>query len=286
MNNSRWLKTSQILKNFKVFPRKRFGQHFLVNFNILRKIVEIANISPDDVVLEVGSGVGNLTYLLSQKARLVLGIEFDKNLLPVLNEVLQGQPNVKIFQGDALRLNLKELFKGLNFPNKLVSNLPYNIATPLIVSYLKTYPQIKEMVVTIQKELAQKMIATPKSKSYSALSLKVQFFADPQIVMELSPNVFKPPPKVKSVVMKIVRLTSPKVAVEDVDLFFKIISASFAYPRKTILNSLISSQFFLLSQEELAESLKEGSIDLKTRAEALNLEEFTNLYRTIKTKLN
>ncbi|MDP3012912.1 MAG: 16S rRNA (adenine(1518)-N(6)/adenine(1519)-N(6))-dimethyltransferase RsmA [Candidatus Subteraquimicrobiales bacterium] len=265
--------TIAILKKYNLSLRKKLGQNFLVDENILKKIISSANLNPDEIVLEVGPGIGTLTRALAGKAKTLVAVEIDKTFCLVLEETLSDLDNVKLICADALKFDLSALSSAPQ-SLKLVSNLPYNIATSLLITYLKKYPQIKEYIVMVQKEVAERIVALPESKEYGAFSLKIQYFARPKILFTVSKNVFLPKPKVDSAVVRIVRLDKPEVTVEDAQFLFKVIEAAFSVRRKIIKNALISA---FASKEIIAESLRNSRIDEIRRGESLSLKDFAKL---------
>ncbi len=265
--------TIAVLRKYKLSLSKKKGQNFLVDENILKKIIKSASLNSDDVVLEVGPGIGTLTEALAKKAKNVVAIEIDKTFYAVLQETLKDFSNIKVFSADALRFDLNTLPSSLK-PTKLVSNLPYSIATPLLATYLEKYPQIREYVVTVQKEVAERITALPGSKEYGSFSLKIQYGAKPEILFHISRNVFLPKPKVDSVLIKIIRLDKPVVEVKNPDFLFKVIEAAFSKRRKTIKNALIA---VFVSKEFVINALRNCKIDEKRRGESLSLEEFACL---------
>lgn len=265
--------TIAILKKYNLSLRKKLGQNFLVDENILKKIISSANLNPDEIVLEVGPGIGTLTRALAGKAKTLVAVEIDKTFCLVLEETLSDLDNVKLICADALKFDLSAL-SSASQSLKLVSNLPYNIATPLLITYLKKYPQIKEYIVMVQKEVAERIVALPESKEYGAFSLKIQYFARPKILFTVSKNVFLPKPKVDSAVVRIVRLDKPEVTVGDAQFLFKVIEAAFSVRRKIIKNALISA---FASKEIIVESLRNSRIDEIRRGESLSLKDFAKL---------
>ncbi len=237
-------------------------------------MVEVAQVQPTDVVLEVGVGVGNLTERLAQKASHVYGIEIDPRLLRVAQEVLQRFENITLLKGDALKLLLREALGRQPFPNKLVSNLPYQIATPLLIKYLCAYPEIQDYTVMVQQEVGERLVASSGTKDYGAFTLKVRYFAKVSLEAKFPPQVFTPPPQVNSALVKLERCSQPKVSY---DLFSKLVEAAFSHRRKTLLNSLVSSKQFSLGKEDFKEVLISLSIEPSRRGESLEFKEFIAL---------
>ena len=264
---------------------KSLGQNFLIDDNILKKIVEAANLSKDDRVLEIGPGIGTLTRELGTLAHKVVAVEIDQRLIPILKETLAGFDNVSVIQGDILKIDLVELvhnsFDGKPF--KVVANLPYYITTPIIMGILERGLPFESITVLIQKEVAQRMVASPGSKEYGALSVAVQYYTIPRSVAKVPASVFMPPPKVDSMIVTMERRKEPPVFVEDRKLFFDVVHASFAKRRKTLLNNLISAKEILegWTRQEIEELLWECGIDPQRRGETLNVEEFASISNSI-----
>lgn len=264
---------------------KSLGQNFLIDDNILKKIVEAANLSKDDRILEIGPGIGTLTRELGTLAHKVVAVEIDQRLIPILQETLAGFDNVSVIQGDILKIDLVELvhnsFDGKPF--KVVANLPYYITTPIIMGILERGLPFESITVLIQKEVAQRMVASPGSKEYGALSVAVQYYTIPRSVAKVPASVFMPPPKVDSMIVTMERRKEPPVFVEDRKLFFDVVHASFAKRRKTLLNNLISAKEILegWTRQEIEELLWECGIDPQRRGETLNVEEFASISNSI-----
>lgn len=264
---------------------KSLGQNFLIDDNILKKIVEAANLSKDDRVLEIGPGIGTLTRELGTLAHKVVAVEIDQRLIPILQETLAGFDNVSVIQGDILKIDLVELvhnsFDGKPF--KVVANLPYYITTPIIMGILERGLPFESITVLIQKEVAQRMVASPGSKEYGALSVAVQYYTIPRSVAKVPASVFMPPPKVDSMIVTMERRKEAPVFVEDRKLFFDVVHASFAKRRKTLLNNLISAKEILegWTRQEIEELLWECGIDPQRRGETLNVEEFASISNSI-----
>lgn len=267
--------TIKILKKFNIRLTKRLGQNFLVDKNILKKIITAASLTPHDNVLEVGPGIGTLTYTLAQEVNKVIAVELDKRLVNILKETLRQFDNIIVIEKDALKLNLRSLPQDFPQPNKMVSNLPFNIATPLLAQIIQDYPQIELLVVTVQKEVAERIVAKAGSKDYGYFSLKVQYHTQPEIVARVPKTVFIPPPKVDSAIVKIIRTGKPKVQTSDEPFLFKVIEASFAQRRKTIKNCLTSR--LGLDEGTINQALEVANIDSKRRGETLTLDQFANL---------
>lgn len=268
--------TSHILKTFGLRASKRLGQNFLISSAIVNGIVRAAEIEKGDRVLEIGPGIGTLTQGLLEAGALVTAVELDKKLPAVLAETLAGYKGFKLVQGDILKTNIPELMEYKPF--KVVANLPYYITTPILLTLLEQKLPITHIVTMVQKEVAERMIAKPGGKDYGALSVAVQYHTLPEIVLDVPPKSFLPPPAVDSVVISCRVLSEPTVNVKDERLFFRIARTSFGQRRKTIANSLKAIE---VPKEELEEALSVAKIDAKRRGETLSLKEFALLSDTI-----
>ncbi|HHP51431.1 MAG TPA: 16S rRNA (adenine(1518)-N(6)/adenine(1519)-N(6))-dimethyltransferase RsmA [Moorella mulderi] len=278
-------RTLALLREKGVVPRKSRGQHFLIDTNIVRKIVEAAQLCPEDVVVEVGPGLGALTQGLAERAGLVIAVEIDPCLVQALKEIFQGKHQVHIVEGDALKMDLDAMvarYAGAPSPYKLVANLPYYITTPLMFHFLEKGVGIKLMVLMVQAEVGHRMIAHPGSKDYGALSLAVQYYTEPFIVARVPASVFYPRPKVDSVIVKLICRENPPVKVEDKDLFFAVIRTSFNHRRKTLANALA---FTGVPKEVALKALAEAGINPQRRGETLSIEEFALLSNTLKSSM-
>ncbi|MFY9176539.1 MAG: 16S rRNA (adenine(1518)-N(6)/adenine(1519)-N(6))-dimethyltransferase RsmA [Caldicoprobacterales bacterium] len=255
---------------------KSLGQNFLIDGNIVKKIMEGAEITKEDRVLEIGPGIGTLTQELVSTAAKVVAVEIDKSLLPVLEETLGQPPNLRIVHGNILKIDIRglinEFFEGKEF--KVVANLPYYITTPIIMRFLEEDLPFTALTVMIQKEVAQRMAAKPGQKEYGSLSVAIQYYTKPRIVCKVPSNVFMPKPKVDSIVIALDRLEEPPVDVFDRDLFFKVVRAAFAKRRKTILNNLTSGELEEWSREDILRVLESVGIDPQRRGETLSIQEF------------
>ncbi|NLJ41566.1 MAG: 16S rRNA (adenine(1518)-N(6)/adenine(1519)-N(6))-dimethyltransferase RsmA [Clostridiales bacterium] len=255
---------------------KSLGQNFLIDSNIVEKIIEGANISEEDNILEIGPGIGTLTKELVTKAGKVVAVEIDRGLLPILNETLGSPSNLTIVQGDILKLDIKRLvkdyFEGQDF--KVVANLPYYITTPIIMRFLEEDLPFTALTVMVQKELAQRMAASPNSKEYGSLSVAVQYYTQPQLVCKVPSTVFMPRPKVDSLVITLNRLDHSPAEVKDEKLFFSIVRAAFAKRRKTLLNNLVAENLGDWDKAEITKILEEVGIDPQIRGESLGIKEY------------
>ncbi|SKC54563.1 16S rRNA (adenine1518-N6/adenine1519-N6)-dimethyltransferase [[Eubacterium] yurii] len=270
--------TAEIIKKYGFKMTKSLGQNFLINENILDKIIESADINSDDVVLEIGTGIGTLTQRLCENAKKVIAVEIDKNLIPILNETLSDYDNITIINKDILKTDINEELKNLsvNQKIKLVANLPYYITTPIIMKVLEDKVNVDCMVLMLQKEVADRMNATPSTKNYGSLSIAVQYYCDTDIVCKVPKSSFIPEPNVDSLVLKLVVNEKRKVEIHDEELFFKIVRGSFSKRRKTILNSL-SNYEDLGDKDKIQKLLEISEIDSKRRGETLSIYEFATL---------
>lgn len=275
--------TGEIIKKYGFKMTKSLGQNFLINENILDNIIESANINNNDVVLEIGTGIGTLTQRLCEKAKKVIAVEIDKNLIPILNETLSDYDNISIINKDILKTDINEELKNLSIHQKIkvVANLPYYITTPIIMKVLEDKVDVDCMVLMLQKEVADRMNAMPSTKDYGSLSIAVQYYCDTSIVCKVPKSSFIPEPNVDSLVLKLVVNEKRKVDIEDEDLFFKIVRGSFSKRRKTILNSL-SNYEDLGDKEKIQKLLEISEIDSKRRGETLSIYEFANLAKNYK----
>ena len=275
--------TIAVLQKYHFNFQKKFGQNFLIDTHVLDKIIRAAEITKDDFVLEIGPGIGTMTQYLAQAAREVVAVEIDKALIPILQDTLSGFPNAEVIQDDILKVDIAGLAAERNGgrPIKVVANLPYYITTPIIMSLFEHDVPLALVTVMVQKEVAERMQAGPGSKDYGALSLVVQYYADPYIVANVPPNCFMPRPNVGSAVIRLTRHKVPPVQVEDEKLMFQMIRASFNQRRKTLVNGLNHSPDMTLTKEQITEAVEGLGKGAGVRGEALTLEEFAKLSNTI-----
>lgn len=271
--------TIEILNKYKFVFQKKFGQNFLIDTHVLEKIIRAAQITKDDFVLEIGPGIGTLTQYLCENAGKVLAVEIDKMLIPILEDTLSAYDNVSVINDDVLKLDLKSLIQEQNGgrPIKVVANLPYYITTPIIMELFEKQLPLINVTVMVQKEVADRMQAGPGTKDYGALSLAVQYYAQPYIAANVPPNCFMPRPNVGSSVIRMTLHTQPPVEVKDEKLMFKLIRASFNQRRKTLVNGLNNSSELPYSKEELLQALSRLNINENIRGEVLTLEQFAAL---------
>ena len=272
--------TIAILNKYGFNFQKKFGQNFLIDTHVLEKIIRAADITKDDCVLEIGPGIGTMTQYLCENAGKVIAVEIDKNLIPILTgDTLAAYDNVKVINSDVLKLDLKKLAEEENGgrPIKVVANLPYYITTPIIMGLFEAGVPLASITVMVQKEVADRMQAGPGGKDYGALSLAVQYYAEPYIAANVPPNCFMPRPNVGSAVIRLTLHGKPPVEVTDEKLLFKLIRASFAQRRKTLVNGLTNSPELSFSKEQVTKALEECGYSATIRGEALTLSEFAKL---------
>ncbi|MCR5374957.1 MAG: 16S rRNA (adenine(1518)-N(6)/adenine(1519)-N(6))-dimethyltransferase RsmA, partial [Lachnospiraceae bacterium] len=270
--------TIDILKKYDFNFQKKFGQNFLIDTHVLEKIMDAAEVTKEDLVIEIGPGIGTMTQYLCERAREVVAVEIDKNLIPILKDTLSAYDNVTVINEDVLKLDIKALAEERNGgkPVKVVANLPYYITTPIIMGLFESGVPLKSITIMVQKEVADRMKTGPGSKEYGALSLAVQYYSDPKIMMEVPPNCFIPRPNVGSAVIRLDRCEAPKVEVADEALLFRILRASFNQRRKTLVNGL-SNGGIPVSKEELKGILIRLFDNENIRGEALSLQQFAAL---------
>lgn len=270
--------TLMILDKYHFTFQKKFGQNFLIDDHILTKIVDAAEITPNDLVLEIGPGIGTMTQYLAERAREVVAVEIDKALIPVLNDTLSSYSNVTIINEDILKLDIQKLVNERNGgkPVKVVANLPYYITTPIIMGLFESHVPLKSITIMIQKEVAQRMKVGPGSKDYGALSLAVSYYSRVNEVAIVSPSCFIPKPNVESAVVRLDVYDKPPVETKDSNYMFQIIRASFRQRRKTLVNSLSNAGIGLQKEQILSALVKMGKPEM-IRGETFTLEEFAKL---------
>lgn len=267
--------TIEIIQKYNFAFQKRFGQNFLIDGHVIEKIIRAAEITKDDVVLEIGPGIGTMTQYLAEAAGEVFAVEIDKNLLPILAETLAEYDNVTVVNEDILKVDIAALTGGR--PVKVVANLPYYITTPIIMGLFENHIPATSITVMVQKEVAERMQAGPGGKDYGALSLAVQYYAEPYIVANVPPNCFMPRPNVGSAVIRLTRHTEPKIVVKDEKFMFKLIRASFNQRRKTLQNGINNSAELSISKDAVVEALRKMGLSESIRGEALILAQFAEL---------
>lgn len=270
--------TIAVLQKYEFNFQKKFGQNFLIDPSVLDRIIEAAGITKEDLVLEIGPGIGTMTQYLCENAREVVAVEIDRNLIPILEDTLAEYDNVSVINEDILKVDINRLVKERNEgrPIKVVANLPYYITTPIIMGLFESKVPLNSITIMVQKEVADRMQAGPGTKDYGALSLAVQYFAKPEIVANVPPNCFMPRPKVGSAVIRLTRFEEPPVQVQDEEMLFRIIRASFNQRRKTLTNSLVNGGI-PVSKDELLSYLENMELSPTIRGEALSLSQFACL---------
>mgnify|MGYP000747442813 FL=1 len=279
--------TIEVLQKYNFNFQKKFGQNFLIDTHVLEKIIEESGITKDDFVLEIGPGIGTMTQYLCENAREVAAVEIDKNLIPILADTLSAYDNVEVINDDILKVDINKLAEEKNGgkPIKVVANLPYYITTPIIMGLFESHVPLESITVMVQKEVADRMQVGPGTKDYGALSLAVQYYAEPYIVANVPPNCFMPRPAVGSAVIRLTRHQKPPVEVMDEKLMFRLIRASFNQRRKTLANGLKNSGELNLSKEVITAAIEKLGKGSSVRGEALDLEEFARLTNIIKEEM-
>ena len=278
--------TLQVLEKYNFNFQKKYGQNFLIDSHILDAILDGAEITKDDCVLEIGPGIGTMTQRLCGRARFVIAVEIDKNLIPILNDTLSEYDNKLIINEDVLKVDIKELCEKYNEgkPIKVVANLPYYITTPIIMGLFESRVPLNSITVMVQKEVADRMKVGPGTKDYGALSLAVQFYSKPEVILNVSANCFIPRPNVDSAVIKLSLLTE-KISVEDEAFMFALIRASFNQRRKTLVNGLTNAGINGVTKEAVLKAIKEMNLSETIRGEALTLEQFALLADALKKQM-
>lgn len=272
--------TIAVLNRYGFSFQKKFGQNFLIDENVVEKIVRDAGVTKDDFVLEIGPGIGTMTQILCENAREVVAVEIDDKLIPILIEdTLSWYDNVTVIHEDILKLDIVKLANERNGgkPIKVVANLPYYITTPIIMGLFESHVPLDSITIMVQKEVADRMQVGPGTKDYGALSLAVQYYAKPQILLNVPASCFMPRPNVDSAVIQLTRYEKPPVEVADEHLMFRLIRASFNQRRKTMTNSVGNSPELSVSKEQMAAALEKCGLSATVRGEALTLEQFAEL---------
>lgn len=277
-------KTKEIVNHFEFKFSKSLGQNFLIDQNILDKIIEGANLKSDSCAIEIGPGIGTLTQEMAKRCRRVIAVELDDNLIPILNETLGNYDNVKVIHSDALRVDFKKLIEDEGLSDvKVVANLPYYVTTPIITKLFSDKPGLESITIMIQKEVAERIVAKPSTKEYGALSLMCQYYSSVSKIARVSPGCFIPSPKVESAVIRMEIREEPAVKVLDEKLFFRVIRDAFNMRRKTLWNAL---KQIGLNEEKLNSAFEASGIDPKRRGETLSIEEFGRLADEIKSRMS
>ena len=271
--------TIAVLQKYGFNFQKKFGQNFLIDTHVLDKIIAAAHIGPEDFVLEIGPGIGTMTQYLAEAAREVVAVEIDKNLIPILQDTLSDYNNVSVINDDILKVDIRQMAEERNGgkPIKVVANLPYYITTPIIMGLLENEVPLGSITVMVQKEVAYRMQTGPGSKDYGALSLAVQYYAEPYIVANVPPNCFMPRPAVGSAVIRLTKHEKKPVEVKNPAFMFKIIRASFNQRRKTLQNGLHNSSELQIPKEEVVNALEKMGLPAAVRGEKLTLAQFAML---------
>ena len=271
--------TIAVLQKYGFNFQKKFGQNFLIDTHVLDKIIAAAHIGPEDFVLEIGPGIGTMTQYLAEAAREVVAVEIDKNLIPILQDTLSDYNNVSVINDDILKVDIRQMAEERNGgkPIKVVANLPYYITTPIIMGLLENEVPLGSITVMVQKEVADRMQTGPGSKDYGALSLAVQYYAEPYIVANVPPNCFMPRPAVGSAVIRLTKHEKKPVEVKNPAFMFKIIRASFNQRRKTLQNGLHNSSELQIPKEEVVNALEKMGLPAAVRGEKLTLAQFAML---------
>ena len=272
----------QELRRQGVSPKRSLGQHFLIDQGIAQKIVRLADLEPEDCVVEIGPGMGVLTFLMLPLVKKVLAVELDQGMAEWLREKGQGLASLSIVRQDALGFDFAKVSRDVGRKIKVVANLPYNISTPVIFRLLENREAVTHLTLMLQREVAERIIASPGSKAYGPLSIFTQLYTSPKIMMRVPPEAFYPRPRVESALLRFEILERPRIAIDDADFFQKVVRASFAQRRKTLLNALRGAPLSL-SREKIESALTAANIDPSRRAETLDLAEFQRLTEALKT---
>lgn len=271
--------TIEILRKYNFVMQKKYGQNFLIDTHILEKIVESAEITKDDCVVEIGPGIGTMTQYLAESAREVIAVEIDKALIPILEDTLSEYDNITVLNQDILKVDMNQLIieKNNGKPIKVVANLPYYITTPIIMGLFEKNVPLHSITIMVQKEVADRMQVGPGTKDYGALSLAVQYYSKPKIVAAVPATCFMPKPNVDSAVIQLVKYEKPPVDIKDVKYMFSLIRASFNQRRKTLANGLTNASNLSLTREDVLVVLEKMNLSPTIRGEALTLEQFATL---------
>jgi 16S rRNA (adenine1518-N6/adenine1519-N6)-dimethyltransferase len=280
-------RTKEILAKYNMSAKKKFGQNFLIDSNVLNGIVEAAGVTKDDCVLEIGPGIGSLTQCLAEAAGKVVAVEIDRGLIPVLADTLSEYDNVTVINEDILKVDIDEIVAGSNGgrPIKVVANLPYYITTPIIMKLFEKGAMIESITVMVQKEVAERMCAGPGSKDYGAFTLLVQWYTEPELLFPVPPHCFVPQPRVTSAVVRLKRREAPPAAVESEETFFRTVRGAFAQRRKTLSNALMAA-FPGLDRAGAEECAAEAGLSPAVRGEALSILQFADLSNAIFRKFD
>lgn len=274
--------TIAVLQKYNFIFQKKFGQNFLIDTHVLEKIVDAAQITDEDCVLEIGPGIGTMTQYLAESAREVVAVEIDRALIPILQDTLSAYDNVTVLNADIMKVDVGQIVRDRNQgkPIKVVANLPYYITTPIVMSLLENHVPLQSITIMVQREVADRMQVGPGTKDYGALSLAVQYYARPEIVAHVPSNCFMPRPNVDSAVVRLTRYQESPVEVQDEKYLFALIRASFNQRRKTLANGLANGVG--IPREQVTAALEEMGLSATTRGEALTLEQFALLSNLLK----
>lgn len=280
--------TKYLMKKYNIFANKNLGQNFLIDSSVVQAIIDTSEINKEDLIIEIGPGLGTLTNILLQKAGKVIAVELDKRMVQILNDRFDMYTNFEIINEDILKLNLNDIIIKEKTNNKIknvkvVANLPYYITTPIIMNLLESQLNLYSIIIMIQKEVADRIVANPGSKLSGAITYAVHYYSKPESIKIVPNSSFIPAPKVDSEVIKLQIRKNPEVNVENKALFFNIIKASFMQRRKTLANALLNSKLFQ-SKEEIKQLLEKSNLDENIRGEKLSLQDFANLANMINDK--
>lgn len=279
------INTNEILSKYDIRLTKSLGQNFLTDANILRKITEAGELTPEDLVIEVGPGIGALTVTLAQQAGRVVAVEIDKNLIPALKETTGHIPNISVIHEDILKVDINAILQGWNGPVKVISNLPYYVTTPVVMMFLENNYPIERMVLMVQKEVAQRMAAKPGTKDYGALSVGVQVAGTPKVLFQVSRNCFIPKPDVDSAVLRIILNGKLLEKINDKTIFFNCVRAAFSQRRKTLLNAMSGAPNWRLDKEAIKRLIAAMGLKDTVRGEELSVEQFITLSNMVQQGL-
>lgn len=271
--------TIEILKKYNFNFQKKFGQNFLIDSHVLEKIIAASGVTKEDCVLEIGPGIGTMTQYLAENAREVVAVEIDKALIPILNDTLSEYDNVTIINEDILKVDVNRIVQEKNGGKaiKVVANLPYYITTPIIMGLFESHVPLESITIMVQKEVADRMQVGPGTKDYGALSLAVQYYAKPEVMIQVPPTCFMPKPSVGSTVIKLTRYERPPVEADDENFMFSLIRASFNQRRKTLVNGITNAMNLKTGKADVLKALEEMKLPSAIRGEALTLAQFARL---------
>ena len=276
--------TAEVIQKYQFDFRKKFGQNFLIDNHILDKIIEAADLTRDDYILEIGPGIGTMTQRLAEEAREVIAVEIDKNLIPILSETLADYDNVTVLNEDILKVDIHKIVEEHGGkPVKVVANLPYYITTPILMALFESHVPLRSVTIMVQKEVAERMCVGPGTKEYGALSLAVQYYAKPEIITKVPAACFMPKPNVDSTVIRLTRYEKPPVETRDEAWLFAIIRAAFNQRRKTLANGIANAANINVSRQQVEAVLTEMGLPAMIRGEALTLDQFAELSDRLRT---